>query len=163
MAYAQPMTQIAEIIPRSFMLQRKIGGKATSFITPELVMLAEAILDQFMPPLQDEVKTRLKSISKLARDRDENIRDEVWRHAHEVRGIAANAGYVNLGLIANLICKYLDGAPSEFKPDANLLTTVSVAALFTMQNENKDSALVEELVRDCEIAIGVQMASEGRE
>lgn len=162
MAQAQAITQIAEIIPRSYMLQRKIGGKATSFITPEMVHLAEAILEQFMPPLKDEVKTRLKSISKLARHRKENIRDEVWRHAHEVRGIAANAGYVNLGRISDLICEYLNDAPHDFKPDANLLTTVAVAALFTMQNENKDSAIGEELVRDCEIAIGIQMANEGR-
>lgn len=162
MAQAQTITEIAEIIPRSYMLQRKIGGKATSFITPEMVQLAEAILEQFMPPLKDEVKTRLKSISKLARHRKENMRDEVWRHAHEVRGIAANAGYVNLGRISNLICEYLNDAPKDFKPDANLLTTVAVAALFTMQNENKDSTIGEELVRDCEIAIGIQMANEGR-
>ncbi|KAF0117507.1 MAG: hypothetical protein FD163_1512 [Hyphomonadaceae bacterium] len=162
MAYALSISETPEIFPRSFMLQQKIGGKATSFITPELILLAEAILEQFMPPLQDQVKTRLKSISKLARERKENIRDEVWYHAHEVRGVAANAGFVNLGRIADLICKYLDNAPSDFKPDANLLTTVAVAALFTMQNENRDSAIGEELVRDCEIAIAIQLASEGR-
>jgi len=162
MEHAHSITNIAEIIPRSFLLQRKIGGKAASFITPEMVQIAEEILETFKAPLKDEVKSRLKSISKLARHRKDNIRDEVWRHAHEVRGIAANAGYVSLGKIANLICNYLDGTPSEFKPDPNLLTTVAVASLFTMQNEGKISEVGEELVRDCEIAINLQMANEGR-
>lgn len=151
-----------EIIEPSFGIQTKMGGSAKMFATDKKIKQAEDNLAELVPPLQKVVSLMLKDISKLARFRGDNARNGIWDHAHEIRGLAANANLSLLGLVANQICIYLNDTPDDYHPDADLITTLTVAALHTLKPEADKDEIIETLVNDCSKAVQAQIKREGR-
>ncbi len=153
---------MTEIIPPSFMLQKKVGGSAARLITPEAVARAQDNVDLLRPPIQREVARLLEEIARAARVRDIGARDFIWSRAHEIRGLAGSAKRIRLGQISNILCHYLNDTQIGFKPDANLITKISVAALHTLHDNSDEDAAVAQLVDDCSTAASRQKIREGR-
>jgi hypothetical protein len=151
-----------EIIPPSFVLQRKVGGSAARLITPDAVSKAQSNVDSLRPPIQKEVARLLEEIARAARVRDKSARDIIWSRAHEIRGLAGSAKRAKLGQISNILCQYLNDSDGDFKPDPNLITTITVAALHTLREGSDDDKLVEILVNDCARAAQRQKVRENR-
>lgn len=153
---------MVDIIPPSYILQRKVGGSAARLITPSTVSKAQANVDALRPPIQKEVARLLEEIARAARVRDKGARNIIWTRAHEIRGLAGSAKRARLGEVSNILCHYLNDTKEDFIPDANLITTITVAALHTLKEGSDDDLLVEVLVRDCHVAAGIQKRREGR-
>lgn len=151
-----------EISPPSFLLSKKLALIGAKIFTPEKVELAQKVIESFSGPMLNEATFRIKEISRLARDRIKGTRDEIWLHAHELRGISGTAGCKHLGLLSNLLCHYLDGTDNDFEPDPNLITTVTVAALFTLTPDCENDPMVEPMLLDCSRAVEAQRKREGR-
>jgi HPt (histidine-containing phosphotransfer) domain-containing protein len=150
------------ISPPSRALQAKIGGSAASQIPAAMVGAAEKRIADLTPGLLADVSARLERINALARDRGDGVAARILAEAHQVRSVAGTAGRPKLGHVASVLCAYLDGTDDLFRPDANLITLIAVAAAQIQQAETKSDALVEELVQDCAEAAAVTMAREGR-
>ncbi len=161
-ANLQTMPNSFDIVPPSFLLQRKIGGKAARLITPDAAARSQAFIDELRPPIQKAVTQMLEEIARAARVRGIGSRDLIWTKAHEIRGLAGSVKRKQLGIISDILCHYLNDAPSEFIPDANLITTITVAALHTLREGADDDLMVETLVSDCSKAAIVQRGRENR-
>lgn len=153
---------VFDIIPPSFILQRKIGGKASRLITPDAAAKSQAYVDELRPPIQKAITLMLEEIARAARVRGVGSMDLIWAKAHEIRGLAGSVKRVQLGRISDILCHYLNNAPTGFLPDPNLITTVTVAALHTLRENADADVLVETLVNDCAKAASVQRRREGR-
>lgn len=153
---------MVELIPQSFLLQRKVGGSAARLITPSIVSKAQSNVDALRPPLQKEVARLLEEIARAARIRDKAARNIIWTRAHEIRGLAGSAKRKKLGEVSNILCQYLNETEKDFIPDANLITTITVAALHTLKEGSDEDELVNALVIDCHLAAAVQRKREGR-
>jgi hypothetical protein len=156
------MSDDAEIIAPNYRLQKKVGGSATRLLTPELHKKAADALEKVIPPIAEEVERLLREIEVAARHRDPEARDLMWANAHEIRGMAGTAGKVALGQAGNLICHYLNGTDSHFKPDANVLTTIVVVALQAMKDGADTDPMVRTLLSDSARAVIAQRTREGR-
>lgn len=150
------------ISPPSRALQAKIGGSAASQVPAAMLNAAEKRVANLTPALLADISERLERINALARDRGDGVAMQILAEAHQVRSVAGTAGRPKLGNAASVLCAYLDGADNYFRPDANLITLIAVAAAQIQQAETKADALVDELVQDCAEAAAVTMAREGR-
>ncbi len=150
------------ISPPSRALQAKIGGSAASMIPASVVDAAEKNLARLTPTLLADITARLEQINALARARDEGVALQVLAHAHQIRSIAGTLGRPKLGAAASVLCAYLEGVDARFRPDANLLTLIAVAACQIQHAEGAGDPLVDELIQDCAEAAAVTMAREGR-
>ncbi len=158
----QTLNSSYDIFPPSFLLQRKIGGKAARLITPDAAAKSQANVDALRPPIQRAITLMLEEIAYASRVRGKGSRDLIWAKAHEIRGLAGSAKRVKLGQISDILCHYLNDAPSDFIPDPNMITTISVAALHTLRENADSDILVETLVNDCARAAAAQRKREGR-
>lgn len=158
----ESLPNVFDILPPSFLLQRKIGGKAARLITPEAAAKSQAYVDELRPPVQKAITQMLEEIARAARVRGVGSRDIIWAKAHEIRGLAGTVKRKQLGRISDILCHYLNSTPLEFIPDPNLITTITVAALHTLRENADDDAMVETLVSDCAKAAIVQRNREGR-
>jgi HPt (histidine-containing phosphotransfer) domain-containing protein len=150
------------ITPPSRALQAKIGGAAASMVPAAMVNAAEKNLSRLTPALIADISTRLGRINALARERSDGVALQVLAEAHQVRSIAGTVGRPKLGAVASVLCAYLEGVDAFFRPDANLITLIAVAAAQIQQAETQADALVDELIQDCAEAATVTMAREGR-
>ncbi len=154
--------ELAEIIEPSYVLQRKMGGSAARLLTPAKVKKAEAAVAELVPPLRFEVERLLGEIAALTKKCKPGCSPKIWALAHEIRGLAGSADYVQLGKVCDLLCLYIEEKDMNFIPNENMISTINVTANFTL-NEGADSdPIVEKLIEDCRRAVVVQRRREGR-
>jgi hypothetical protein len=151
-----------KITPPSRALQAKIGGSAAALLPEAAQNLIEKRLTALNPFLLRDIGERLDKINRLSRIRNEGVGPQIFAEAHQIRSMAGTAGRPKLGHTASVLCAYLEGVDDDFKPDANFLTLVAVAAAQIKDVENQADPMVAELVQDCAEAAAVTMAKEGR-
>jgi chemotaxis protein histidine kinase CheA len=151
-----------EIMPANFRLQKKLGGAAGRILTPLAYEKARTALNDFMPPLTDEVGRLMKELELAVRRRDSNARDVIWNNAHEIRGLAGTAGKKSLGQAADLMCRYLNGSERGFQADPTVLSTIAIVAMQAVKEGADEDPMVEMLLTDSARAVAVQRTREGR-
>jgi hypothetical protein len=158
-----PVVSDVTILPPSTALQRKVGGSVARLLSPEKVRRAEKELEVVAASsVRPDIIARLQHIRDLAATRAKDSLALVWSHAHEIRGMAANARMARLGVAADLMCRYLDDSPAGFTPDPNVLTTIVVTSMQAAREGAETDPLVAILLVDCAKAVDVQRAREGR-
>lgn len=151
------------ILPPNTALQRKVGGSAGKLLSPDKVRRAEKELALVSADtVRPNVIERLNRIQELASKRNGDAFDQIWTHAHEIRGMAGTADMKGLGKAANLLCRYLDDSPAGFMPDANVVTSLVVTGLQAVREGADEDSLMEILLKDCAKAVEVQRKREGR-
>jgi HPt (histidine-containing phosphotransfer) domain-containing protein len=86
---------------------------------PETTSKAARIIAGKAVELRDVVLAHVDRLAAATRGSD---LDAVFEHAHEIRGLAGNAGLVATGRIANGLCKYLDAiGRADRSPELSLV------------------------------------------
>ena len=155
--------QNPQIIPADFMLRDKIGGSFAKIVTADKIKIAEEALMMMQADILNAIKPMLNEIAGLARVRSRDSVAKIWKHAHEIRGLAGSAQRKSLGEICNIICHYLNDIETEdFRPDANLITVLSVSASHAAREDADIDPETEIMVEECRNAVMVQKQREGR-
>jgi hypothetical protein len=151
-----------EITPPNYFLQRKLGGPAGRMINPISIKRAEIALEAAMPLVDTEIARLLEALQASIKNKDPQARAHIWRHAHEIRGLAGTVSKNSLGEAADLICRYLHGSPSGFQPDCAVLSTIATVAHLAIKDGADTDAMVEKLLADSARAVDAQRQREGR-
>jgi chemotaxis protein histidine kinase CheA len=87
---------------------------------PEVVAEAVRIITDRAEELRSAVLTHVDRLDNATRQLDLG---SVYDQAHEIRGLAGNAGLNATGRIANGLCRYLDAiSRAKYPPDHELVT-----------------------------------------
>lgn len=151
-----------EVLPPNFFIQEKIGSSAQNLIGNEQLKIAEKCMLVLKPTIINALNVMLHDISTLARVRPRGVAPQIWRKAHEIRGMAGSINRKLLGRFGDLICKYLNDTDENFRPSATLITDLSVAANIAMSETADNDAELATLLEECKLAVEVQKAREGR-
>jgi len=86
---------------------------------PKVAASAARIIAEKAEDMRAAVLGHITRLEAAARAAD---REALFLEAHEIRGLAGNAGLIATGRIANGLCRYLDAlARADMRPDASLL------------------------------------------
>jgi hypothetical protein len=151
-----------EVLPPDFFIQEKIGTSAQALITAERIKSAEKCIQGLKPTILHALDVMLHDIATLSRVRPRGVAPQIWRKAHEIRGIAGTANRNTLGKFCNLICFYLNNTDENFRPSADLITDLSVAANYAMSETADTDQDIAALFEVCKIAVEKQKSREGR-
>jgi hypothetical protein len=151
-----------QIFQPTYFLQRKLGGPASQMLNPLSVKRAEVALIKVMPPVDHEVKRLLGELQIAVSSGNPHVRDLIWSHAHDIRGLAGSATKVRLGQAADIMCRYLQGTDPDFLPDRKVLSTIAVVALLAVKEGADDDPMVSKLLGDSVLAVDAQRHREGR-
>ena len=154
--------ELAEIIEPSYTLQRKMGGSAAKLLTPAKVKKAEAAVEELVPPLRFEVERLLGEIEALTKNCKFGCSPKIWALAHEIRGLAGSANYIQLGKVCDLLCLYIEEKDETFIPNETMISTINVTANYTMNDGADSDPVVSILIEDCRKAIVAQRRREKR-
>lgn len=160
----------AEILPPSNILQRKLAGASLrSLLTPAAERKSAAALESIRGEIEATLLARLAEIESAARERLPGASAQIFAAAHEIRAIAGTFGYEELGVAAEILCVYLEGASPAHAPDPNLTTSIVVTARHCMTQGDAarigakvDRDLMRELLAECRQAAKVTRQREGR-
>ncbi|HEX4533743.1 MAG TPA: hypothetical protein VH000_05890 [Rhizomicrobium sp.] len=94
-AYPQPVTGMAKTQLRHALSSR------------ETLKAAEKVMQEKSGDMREAV---LSYVAKLEAVKGTADHDALFAQAHEIRGLAANAGLVSAGRIADGLCRYIDEA-----------------------------------------------------
>lgn len=151
-----------EVLPPDFFIQEKIGTSAQRLIGADQLKIAEKCMQALKPTIINALNVMLHDISTLARVRPRGVAPQIWRKAHEIRGMAGSANRKLLGRFGDLICNYLNDADENFRPNAALITDLSVAANIAMSETADNDTELATLFEECRVAVEVQKNREGR-
>jgi hypothetical protein len=154
--------QPSEILAPVSNARKRVGGKIGHLLTPANVKKAQAALDAQRPEISAAVEALVRELEDAVRHRQVGARDIIWQKAHDIRGLAGNAGKKSLGEAANLMCTYLYGTDSSFEPDANLVSTIAVVALEASRDGADGDPMIHMLLAESVEAVTAQRRREDR-
>lgn len=167
---ALPLPDGVEVLAPSGLLQRKFAGNSVrSLLNPATERSALASVETLRENIERVLGERLTEIETLVRAREGGSAAGIYAAAHEIRGLAGTFQMEELGIAANLLCQYLDGAPPDHRMDPDLVTSIAVTARHCMaqaelgrKGGRPDRQLMAELLSECRQAVGVVRQREGR-
>jgi chemotaxis protein histidine kinase CheA len=101
-------------------LPRKVALQLLEAVQdPEVIATAARAIADKAEEMRGAVLRHVESLEQAARAADQT---RIFEQAHEIRGLAGNAGLIATGRIANNLCKYLDAlGQAGRQPDQELV------------------------------------------
>jgi len=123
---------------------------------PEVVAAAARVVADKAEDLRIAVLTHVDRIAEAARACDLVA---IFEQAHEIRGLAGNAGLLATGRIANGLCKYLDAiSRAGLRPDQELVALHLEAIVRAAHAEDEATRLGEEVANELAVLVDRKLA-----
>ena len=116
-----PRKRATKIMPGAYSVfpRKTAAGLLQALRDPEIVAAAVRVIVEKAEDLRVAVLAHIDRIADAGRACDPVA---TYEQAHEIRGLAGNAGLLATGRIANGLCKYLDAMDrAEHQPDQALV------------------------------------------
>ena len=123
---------------------------------PEIVAAAARVVADKAEELRTAVLAHVDRIAEAARACDSVA---IFAQAHEIRGLAGNAGLLATGRIANGLCKYLDAINrARLRPDQGLVALHLEAIARAAHAEDEATRLGEEVANELAALVDRKLA-----
>jgi hypothetical protein len=123
---------------------------------PEVISAAAKVVADKAEELRVAVLAHVDRIGEAARAADPAA---IYEQAHEIRGLAGNAGLLAAGRIANVLCGYLDGlARAGRKPDQELVALHLEAIARAARAEDEATRLGDTVVNELAALVGKKLS-----
>jgi chemotaxis protein histidine kinase CheA len=132
------------------------SGLLQALRDPEIVAVAAHVIADKAEELRIAVLAHVDRIADAARACDPVA---TFEQAHEIRGLAGNAGLLATGRIANGLCKYLDAINrARLRPDQGLVVLHLEAIARAAHAEDEATRLGEEVANELAALVDKKLA-----
>jgi len=108
-------------------LPRKVALQLLEAVQdPEIIAAAARVIADRAEEMRGAVLGHVERLAEAARASDQA---RIFEQAHEIRGLAGNAGLTATGRIANNLCKYLDALDQAGRPSDQELVALHLEAI----------------------------------
>lgn len=141
-------------------LRQKVGGSAGALVTDDVRRKAHANLQTLSGQAQETLTLRVCEMMQCVVERPQDLAQQLFRRAHDIRGVSGTFGLAALGEIADAICLYLDDLPSDREANFGLVNNL-VRALQLALDPSRSSELARASA-ECRAAVRLVRVKEGR-
>ena len=146
--------------PATTDLRAKVGGSAGALITEQVRRQAHANLQTLSASARETLTERVGAMMDCMAEHPADVSLQLFRHAHDIRGVAGTFGLTALGEIADAICLYLDDLLPNRLANRTLLETLVRALHLALTSH--DHIQLERASAECRAAVRLLRTREGR-
>lgn len=133
------------------------GGAESRLLSQDVLAAADAGISALADEALVDIAARVEA---LCAPEIRGDAAELFRLAHDIRGVAGTFGFVGVGSAADALCDYLD--PSRGGQGVNVALIDLLTAAIAGALKNPRDQLVDDVAEACRSAVAASLAREGR-